>query len=133
MINTGLITSETAEATATNVITAAIALCGSAAIVNKVKQEKAAKAIKEAYENAKTSIDGINNTFNENSSKTKEIAKEYAPLAQGVNLLTNENKKLSTEKYERFLDISNQLSGLYPPLTKSYEENGNAILNFLAM
>lgn len=110
-------------------ITAAIALCGGAAIVNKVKQEKAAKAIKEAYENAKTAIDDINNTFNENSSKTKEIAKEYAELAQGVDLLTNKNKELSTEKYERFLDLSNQLSSLYPPLTKSYDENGNAILD----
>ena len=127
-LGTGILTIASAHPVIAG-ITAAIALCGGAAIVNKVKQEKAAKAIKEAYENAKTAIDDINNTFNENSSKTKEIAKEYAELAQGVNLLTNENKKLSTEKYERFLDLSNQLSSLYPSLTKQYDENGNAILD----
>lgn len=110
-------------------ITAALALCGGAALVNKVKQEKAAKAIKEAYEEAKNAINEINNTFSENSSKTKEIAKEYAELAQGVNLLTNENKNLSTEKYERFLELSNQLSTLYPSLTKNFDENGVAILD----
>ena len=127
-LGTGILTIASAHPVIAG-ITAAIALCGGAAIVNKIKQEKAAKAIKEAYENAKTAIDDINNTFNENSSKTKEIAKEYAELAQGVNLLTNENKKLSTEKYERFLDLSNQLSSLYPSLTKQYDENGNAILD----
>ena len=110
-------------------ITAALALCGGAALVNKVKQEKAAKAIKEAYEEAKNAINEINNTFSENSSKTKEIAKEYAELAQGINLLTNENKNLSTEKYERFLELSNQLSTLYPSLTKNFDENGVAILD----
>lgn len=110
-------------------ITAALTFCGGVAFANKVKHEKAAKEIKKAYEDATTAINDINNTFNEKSSKTKETSKEYAELAQGVNLLTNENKKLSTEKYERFLDLSNQLSALYPPLTKSYDKNGNAILD----
>lgn len=110
-------------------ITAALALCGGAALANKIKQEKAAKAIKEAYEEAKKAIDEINKTFNEKSSKTKEIAKEYAELAQGVNLLTNENKNLSTEKYEKFLELSKQLSTLYPSLTKDFDENSNAILD----
>lgn len=110
-------------------ITAALALCGGAALANKIKQEKAAKAIKEAYEEAKNAIDEINNTYSTNTSQTKDIAKEYAELAQGVDLLTNANKSLSTEKHERFLELSNQLSKLYPPLTKSFDENGNAILD----
>ena len=110
-------------------ITAALALCGGAALVNKVKQEKAAKAIKEAYEEAKNAINEINETYSTNSSQVKEISKEYAELAQGVDLLTNANKNLSTEKHERFLELSNQLSKLYPSLTKSFDENGNAILD----
>ena len=110
-------------------ITAALALCGGAALVNKVKQEKAAKAIKEAYEEAKNAIDEINNKYSTNSSQVKEISKEYAELAQGVDLLTNSNKNLSTEKHERFLELSNQLSTLYPSLTKNFDENGNAILD----
>ena len=42
---------------------------------------------------------------------------------------TNKNKNLSTEKHERFLELSNELSKMYPPLTKSFDENGNAILD----
>ena len=95
----------------------------------KQKAEEAARAIKEAYENAKHTIDEINNTYSANSSQVKEISKEYAELAQGVDLLTNSNKNLSTEKHERFLELSNQLSKLYPSLTKDFDENGNAILN----
>lgn len=109
-------------------VTAALALCGGTALVNKIKQEKAAKAIKEAYEEAKNAIAEINNTYSTNSSQVKEVSKEYAELAQGVDLLTNENKNLSTEKYERFLELSNQLSKLYPSLTENFDENSNAIL-----
>ena len=110
-------------------ITATLALCGGAALANKIRQEKAAKAIKEAYEEAKKAIDEINSTFSTNSSQVKEISKEYAELAQGVDLLTNSNKNLTTEKHERFLELSNQLSKLYPSLTKSFDKNGNAILD----
>lgn len=110
-------------------IVGALTLCGGAAIANEIRQEKAAAAIKAAYEDAKISVDGINNTYEGNSSKTREIAKEYAELAQGVNLLTNENKNLSTEKYERFLALSQQLSSFYPSLTKDFDENGTAILD----
>ena len=127
-VGTGILTLAKAHPVVAGITTALTV--GTVAVgIYKKKQEEAAQAIKEAYENAKTAIDDINNTFNENSSKTKEIAKEYAELAQGVDLLTNKNEKLSIEKYERFLDLSNQLSSLYPPLTKSYDENGNAILN----
>lgn len=110
-------------------ITVALALCGGAALANKVKQEKAAKAIKETYEEAKNAIDEINETYSTNSSQVKEISKEYAELAQGVDLLTNANKNLTTEKHERFLELSNQLSKLYPSLTKNFDDNGNAILD----
>ncbi len=110
-------------------ITATLALCGGAAIVNRVKQENAAKAIKTAYEEAKNAIEEINNTYSSKKSQTKDSAKEYAELAQGVDLLSNANESLSTEKYERFLELSNQLSTLYPSLTKAWDENGNAILD----
>lgn len=110
-------------------ITTALTIGTIAVGIYKKKQEETAKAIKEAYEEAKVVIDEINTSFKNTKSSTKEISKEYAELAQGVNLLTNENKKLSTEKYERFLELSNQLSTLYPSLTKRYDENGNAILD----
>ena len=34
---------------------------------------------------------------------------------------------MSTEEYEEFLDLSNQLSELFPQLTKGYDDNGNII------
>lgn len=86
-------------------ITTALTIGTVAVGIYKKKQEETAKAIKEAYENAKTAIDEINSIFKNTKSTTENIAKEYAELAQGVNLLTNENKKLSTEKYERFLEF----------------------------
>ncbi len=110
-------------------ITAALALCGVTALVNKVKQENSARAIKKAYTEAKNAIEEINNTYSTNTSQTKAIAKEYAELAQGVDLLTNSNETLSTEKYERFLELSNQLSKLYPSLTKNFDNNSVAILD----
>lgn len=110
-------------------VTAALALCGSVALLNKIKHEKAAKAIKEAYEKSQKAVDEINNTCSTNTSQTKKISKEYAELAQDVDLITNKNKNLSPEKYERFLELSNQLSKLYPSLTKNYDDNGIAILN----
>lgn len=110
-------------------ITAALALCGVTALINKVKQENSARAIKKAYTEAKNAIEEINNTYSTNTSQTKAIAKEYAELAQGVDLLTNSNETLSTEKYERFLELSNQLSKLYPSLTKNFDNNSVAILD----
>lgn len=90
---------------------------------------KTSDTLKENFQNAKDEIDNINSSFEDTKSKTEEIAEEYAKLAQGVDLLNNKNKSLSTEEYKRFLELSNQLSSLYPSLTKSYDENGNAILN----
>lgn len=47
---------------------------------------------------------------------------------RGANPFTNKNLSLSTESYERFLEINGQLADLFPSLTKNYDENGNAIL-----
>ena len=113
-------------------ITAALTFGGIAVGRYKKKQKEAAKEIKEAYEKAKTEIDEINSSFDNTKSKTKEISQEYAELAQEVkNLgtLTQSQGTLSTEEYEKFLDLSNQLSELFPTLNKGFDENGNAILN----
>ena len=113
------------------VITIISSIATLAAIVFPIFKQfsKTSSTVKENFQNAKSAIDDINSSFEDTKSKTEEIAEEYAKLAQGVDLLNNKNKTLSTEEYERFLELSNQLSSLYPSLTKSYDENGNAILN----
>lgn len=87
------------------------------------------KEIKEAAEAAKQSIDDIKSSFDDLEEKTNNIKQRYAELAQGVDQLTSKNLTLSTDDYKDFLDMSNQLSTLFPTLTKNYDENGNAILD----
>jgi len=85
--------------------------------------------IAEAAETAKQNIDKLTTSFEEQKASIDEIKERYAELAQGVDLINNKNLTLSTEDYEEFLDLSNQLAELFPELTKGYDSNGNAILN----
>lgn len=48
---------------------------------------------------------------------------------KGVNKNTNENRLLSDEDYQSYLDISNQLAEAYPQLVSGTDAQGNAILN----
>ena len=56
------------------------------------------------------------------------LAEKYSKLHSGVDPLTNENISLSTEGYQEYLDISNQLASIFPSLTASTDSQGNAIL-----
>lgn len=85
--------------------------------------------IAEAAETAKNKINELNNSFEKNRQAVDDIKKRYAELAQGIDQLTGKNLTLSTEDYEEFLNLSNQLAELFPNLTKNYDSNGNAILN----
>ena len=92
-------------------------------VINKEKD------LAKAAQEAKTKIDELNNSFINQKNTVSEYAKEYAELAQGVDTLTNKNLSLSTEDYDRFLEISNILSDTFPVLTKRFDDNGNAILD----
>lgn len=87
------------------------------------------KELKEASDTAQQAIDDIKNSFDNLKSSTNGIKDRYAELAQGVDQLSGKNLSLSNDEYEEFLDLSNQLSELFPSLTKNYDENENAILN----
>lgn len=89
--------------------------------------EYAEKAFNAAIDSAKSFSDAIKNTKKDTAdmeSSVKSIAKRYAELSQGVNSYTN----LSLDDYEEFLDLNKQLAGLFPSLTRDYDNNGNAIL-----
>ncbi len=93
------------------------------------------KIQKENFENAKTTAEQYANAIRglqEESTKTaktaEDLKKRYAGLVQGVNPFTNENKNLSNEDYNEFLDLNQKLAEIFPGLTKKYDENGNAIL-----
>ena len=78
---------------------------------------------------AAENIRNLNGEFAEQAQTVNNIKEEYAALAQGVDPLTNRNLTLNTEEYQRFLELQQQLAGLFPELTAGYDENGNAILN----
>ena len=86
------------------------------------------KRLAEAAEEAKNKIEEISTSLSNQKKTVSDYGKEYAELAQGVDLLTNKNLSLSTEDYERFLELSNLLSDTFPTLSTRIDENGNAIL-----
>ena len=89
------------------------------------KQENLA----EAALDAKNNLDSLFETINTKKATVNEVAEEYAKLAQGVDQLTGKNLSLSTEDYDRFLELSNQLGEQFPELTRKFDDNGNAILD----
>ena len=83
----------------------------------------------DAAHDAKNNFDSLYESINTKKVVVNELAEEYAKLAQDVDQLTGENVSLSTEDYERFLELSNRLGEQFPELTRKFDDNGNAILN----
>lgn len=82
----------------------------------------------EASEDAVEKIKSINDELKNNQKTISDTAKRYAELAQGVDQLTGKNISLSSEDYEEFLSLSNQLAEMFPTLTRNYNDNGDAIV-----
>lgn len=89
-----------------------------------------------AFTEGQKSIDDLGKTFatSDNQIKTTAdsidiIAEKYTKLRDGVNSFTNENISLSSEDYQSYLDICNQLANQYPALISGYDSQGNAMLN----
>ena len=83
----------------------------------------------EAGEKARETISKINEELRETVNLVDESGKRFAELSQGINQLTGKNISLSTEDYQEFLNISNQLAKAFPNLSRIYDENGNAIVD----
>ena len=88
------------------------------------------------FSNIKNTIDSLGSSFNESGEAITDtgqaidnISDKYVELSRGVNKLNNENKSLSDSDYQTYLDLSNQLSTLFPELVTGYDAQGNAILN----
>ena len=87
------------------------------------------KELKEAAETARQTIDDIKESFETLRDSTNNIKDRYAELSQEIDQISGKNLTLSDDEYKEFLNLSNQLSELFPSLTKNYDENGNAILD----
>ena len=82
----------------------------------------------EAAEEAQQKIAELNNTFTETNDYVSSNKDRYDELKQGVNDL-GENVTLTTEDYNEFLEINNKLADMFPSLERTYDSNGNAIVN----
>ena len=123
---------KTAFSTAVRFGTTAVietAISGIQYLMNYESIQKAAfENAKKATAEAASSIRSLKSEMSDTASKASGLSSEFSILVQGVNPFTNENENLSTQEYERFLEVNNELAELFPSLTSNYDENGNAIL-----
>ena len=127
-----------ALAVASKIAKAAVQALGSALIsfvVTKVVEffydlARQEEIIAEKAQEAKQNIEDLNKTFNENKKYVDSIASSYEELSKGVDSLTNKNISLSTEDYEKYLEINNKLVEIFPQLYNGIDENGNVIIRF---
>ncbi len=77
---------------------------------------------------AQETIASIKSDFTFLSSTVNDTKHRFAELAQGINQISGDNLRLSTEDYEEFLKLSNQIADLFPTLPRIFDENGNAIV-----
>ena len=149
----GLASAETGTAVATNGLTAAFNKLKLAFLSNPITAvitvlttaatafymfasgtkdaEEGLQSVQEAAEEARNEIEQLNSELESKTSTVEEVKDRYAELAQEVkNLgkLDQSQGTLTTDEYEEFLDLSNQLSDMFPTLNQGFDENGNAIL-----
>ncbi len=87
------------------------------------------------YDNYAKKIEETTSKWNEqketieNHQKTiNEVSKEYSTLSDGVDAY-GQNVSLTSDQYNRYIELSNQIADMYPELVKSYDAQGNAILS----
>lgn len=112
-------------------ITTAVSIATTVISKHNQKLEEMRDRVNKATDSAKSFSQAIKDIQKDTVDMEKSvdsIIDRYAKLSQGVNSFTNENKSLSTDEYEEFLDLNKQLARLFPSLTRNYDENSNAIL-----
>ena len=88
------------------------------------------KKIKELHEDVSEltkEYEKQESTLNKNVSSFKKLSERYSVLSKGVNSL-GENIGLSTDEFEEYHDVTNQIAEMIPSLIKGWDEEGNAIL-----
>ena len=108
-------------------IGAALAAVGAGVIIFDIistSSEEAAQNAKESTEEYRK----LQKELKNNKKVIDSVSDEYRILSEGVDPSNNKNISLTTDEYNRYLDICNQIADMYPSLVNSYDEQGNAIL-----
>lgn len=80
---------------------------------------------------AKESIQSQTKAYEDQKASLGELTSKYIELSKGVKISGNsiKNISLTDDEYKDFLDTSNQIAAAAPSLTRSWDSQGNAILN----
>lgn len=80
---------------------------------------------------AKESIQSQTKAYEDQKTSLGELTSKYTELSKGVKISGNsiKNISLTDDEYKDFLDTSNQIAAAAPSLTRSWDSQGNAILN----
>lgn len=80
---------------------------------------------------AKESIQSQTKAYEDQKASLGELTTKYTELSKGVKISGNsiKNISLTDDEYKDFLDTSNQIAAAAPSLTRSWDSQGNAILN----
>ena len=80
-------------------------------------------------EEAKSEIEQISQEYTSHKQAVDSVVDSYDTLRSKVNQKTNQNMGLTTNQYQEFLDMNNQLADMFPTLVSGYDSQGNAIVN----
>ena len=77
------------------------------------------------------SIQTQTKAYDEQKNSLGELTAKYTELSKGVKISGKsiKNISLTDDEYKDFLDTSNQIAAAAPSLTRSWDSQGNAILN----
>lgn len=87
-----------------------------------------AKEAAEAAEEALTTYQNAQDTLRSHKQTIESISADYKKLSKGVDEFGN-NVNLSTDEYERYNEVVNQIADMFPQMVTGYTDEGNAILS----
>ena len=99
------------------------AVAAAIALANK----RAKEAREEIASNSISEWEEANKKYKENGETFEELAEKYTELSKGVDSL-GRNVSLSTDEFDEYHDVTNQIAEMMPNLVKGWDSENNAIL-----
>lgn len=80
---------------------------------------------------AKDSILDQSKAYIDQKSSLEQLTARYGELSKGITISGNRirNTGLSSDEYKEFLEISNQIAATAPSISKTFDEQGNAVFS----
>lgn len=105
------------------------AIQGLFGLVDKVVNAK--KNIIEAGKEAQQAISNIQSSFADKKSQTKSLGDRYNELRSGVKMDGNDiiNLSLTSEEFEEFLEVNQDIANLYPSLITGTKNYGSKLVD----